>query len=74
MYKYNETQDSLYLWSHEACSSFYLPPEVELKPTWGRNFKNIVSTDAIVHLIDVANIVIYVYFDCGIIFYPDAPT
>ena len=51
-----------------------LRPEDDLISNCGQNFKKIVSFDDIVYFIDDQNNVNYEYFDCGITFYPEAPT
>ena len=48
--------------------------EDDLISKWGSNVKNIVSFDDVVHFFDKENIVTYVDFDCGIIFFPETPT
>ena len=68
----------------KAQVSSYVPPklailsvlqqESELISNCDQKFKKTVSFDDIVHFIDNANIVIFVDFDCGKVFYPETPT
>ena len=73
MYNYNKTQDSPYDPTKLAMHSI-LCPETDFISNCGHIFKKTVSFDDIVHFIDEANTMTYVDFDCGITFYPEAPT
>ena len=73
MYNYNNTQDSPYDPTKLAIQSI-IRPEADFLSNCGHISENTVSFDDIVHFIDEENIVTYVHFDCGITFYPEAPT
>ena len=73
MYNYNKTQSSPYDPTKLAIHSM-LRPEDDLISKCGQNFKNIVSSDDIVHLINDKNLVTYEDFDCVNTFYPETPT
>ena len=73
MYNYNKwvltPRDPTQLAFHSM-----LRPEDDLLSNCGPNLKKTVSFDDVVHFIDVENMVTYVDFDCGITFFPEAPT
>ena len=73
MYNYNKTQDSPYDPTKLAIHSIWRL-EVDLLSNCCHTFEKTVSFDDIVQFIDEENIVTYVRFDCGITFYPEAPT
>ena len=73
MYNYNKTQDSPYDPTKLAIHSI-LRLEADLLSNCCYTFEKTVSFDDIVQLIYEENIVTYVGFDCGITFYPEAPT
>ena len=73
MYGYNKSVLSPYDPTKLAIHSI-LRPEDDLISNCGRNLKKTVSFDDVVDFIDEENIVTYVYFDCGITFFPETPT
>ena len=73
MYSYNKSELSPYDPTKLAIHSI-LRPEDDLISNFGPNVKKTVSFDDVVHFIDEENIVTYVDFDCGITFFPEAPT
>ena len=73
MYNYQRTQGSPYDPTKLAIYSMFCP-EADVLSNCGHISNKTRCFDDIVHFIDVENIVTYVDFDCGITFYPDAPT
>ena len=73
MGKYNEIQVSSIDPTKLAIHSF-LRPEDDLISNCGPNVKKTISFNDVVHFIDEENMVSYVYFDCGITFFPETPT
>ena len=73
MRSYNKTQISTYD-PKKLASNSLLRPKDDPKYKRGQNFKKTVSFDDIVYLSDEENIVTYEEFDCGVTFYPNAPT
>ena len=73
MYSYNKSELSPYDPTKLAIHSI-LRPEDDLISNYGPNVKKTVSFDDVVHFIDEENIVTYVYFDCGVTFFPENPT
>ena len=73
MCSYNRTQVSPYDPTKLAIHSI-LRPEDDLISDCGRNFKQIVSFNDIVHVTDEENSVTYVDFHCDITFFPETPT
>ena len=73
MYNYNKSVLSPYNPTKPAIHSV-LRPEDDFVSNCGTNVKKSVSFDDVVHLIDEDNMVTYVDFDCGIMFFPESPT
>ena len=75
MFRYNQTQDSLYDLTELALLCIVLVrPEVDLTSNCGHNPKKTVLFEKMVHFIDKKNTVLYVGFECGIIFFSGSPT
>ena len=73
MYNYNKSLLSPYDHTKLAIRSI-LRPEDDLLSNFGPNVKKIAFFDNVVHFIDEENMVTYVYFDCGITYFPETPT
>ena len=73
MYNYNKSVLSPYNPTKPAIHSVSRP-ENDFVSNCGPNDKKIVSFDDVVHLIDEDNMVTYVDFDCGIMFFPESST
>ena len=73
MYFYNKSVLSPYDPTKLAIHSI-LRLEDDFISNCGRNVKNIVSSDDVVHFNDEENMVTYVDSDCGITFFPETPT
>ena len=71
MYTYNKIQVSV--WSYKASNSFHFAAKSRSYIKLWSYFQE-DGFDEIVHFNDEENIVTYVDFDCGITFYPEAPT
>ena len=73
MYNYNKSVLSPYDPTKLASHSI-LRPENDLISNCGPNLKKTVSFDDVVHFIDEENMVTYVDFNCGLLFFPKNPT
>ena len=73
MYNYNKSVLSPYD-PTKLSIHFILRPEDDLISNCGPNLKKTVSFDDVVHFIDEENMVTYVDFDCGIMFFPETPS
>ena len=73
MYNYSKSQYSPYDPKRLAVH-FILGPEIDVISNCRKNLKKAVSFDDKIHFIDEQNIATFEDFDCGITFYPEAPT
>ena len=73
MYNYNKSVLSTCDPTKLAICSF-LSPEDDLVSNNGANVKKTVYIDDDVNFLDEDNMMTYVVFDCGIIFFPETPT
>ena len=73
MYKFNKTQDAPCDPTNLAIH-YFLSLLVDLIPNCAHIFEKTVSFDNRVHFIVEKNFVIYVNFESGFTFYPEAPT
>ena len=73
MYNYNKSVLSPYDPTKLTIFSI-LRPKDDLISNYGPNVKNTDSFDDVVHVIDEDYMVTYIDFDCGIMFFLEAPT